>query len=147
MTHAGPGIKDGTAFIVRCAFAVLHGATAKEAIMKALEEGVGDIDLDLRLRQAVDSVDRDSLAVIKEFGQMCAINAALPAAVHLMLRHETDLRQALIENVMAGGDSAARGMVVGMILGAAAGPAAIPAEWLEELTALPQIQNCLSRLP
>ncbi|HSO10397.1 MAG TPA: ADP-ribosylglycohydrolase family protein, partial [Desulfoprunum sp.] len=74
-------------------------------------------------------------------------NAALPAAVHLILRYETDLRQALIENVMAGGDSAARGLVVGMILGAAGGPAAIPPEWLADLAALPQIQNCLSRIP
>lgn len=147
MTHAGPGTKDGTVFLARCAFAVLHGATAKEAIVAALEQGVGDIDLDLRLRKAVDSVGRDSLAVIKEFGQMCAINAALPAAVHLILRYETDLRQALIENVMAGGDSAARGLVVGMILGAAGGPAAIPPEWLADLAALPQIQNCLSRIP
>lgn len=147
MTHAGPGTKDGTVFIARCAFAVLHGATAKEAIVAELEQGVGDIDLDLRLRKAVDSVGRDSLAVIKEFGQMCAINAALPAAVHLILRYETDLRQALIENVMAGGDSAARGLVVGMILGAAGGSAAIPPEWLADLAALPQIQNCLSRIP
>jgi len=147
MSHAGPGIKDGTAFIARCAFAVLHGATAKEAISEELERGVGDIDLDLRLRTAVDSVGRDSLTVIKEFGQMCAINAALPAAVHLILRYETDLREALIENVMAGGDSAARGLVVGMILGAAAGPAAIPPDWLADLAALPQIRQCLSRIP
>ena len=147
MTHAGPGIKDGTAFIARCAFAVLHGATAQEAITEGLEHGIGDIDLDLRLRTAVDSAGRDSLTVIKEFGQMCAVNAALPAAVHLILRYETNLREALIENVMAGGDSAARGLVVGMILGAAGGPSAIPTDWIEDLIALPQIRLCLSRIP
>lgn len=147
MTHAGPGIRDGAAFIARCAFAVLHGATAREAIVTGLEAGIGDIDLDLRLRTAVDTVGRASLPVIKEFGQMCAINAALPAAVHLILRYETDLREALIENVMAGGDSAARGLVVGMVLGAAGGMTALPPEWLDDLAALPQIHHWLARLP
>ncbi|MGA2940205.1 MAG: ADP-ribosylglycohydrolase family protein, partial [Syntrophobacteraceae bacterium] len=41
-----------------------------------------------------------------------------------------NLREALVENVMAGGDSAARGLVVGMILGAHLGFEAIPSEWL-----------------
>ena len=59
--------------------------------------------------------------MIKQFGQMCGIAAALPGALHLVLKYPDDLRTALVENVMAGGDSAARGMVVGMMLGAPSG--------------------------
>lgn len=147
MTHTGSGVADGTEFVTRTAFAVLHGASPVEAVNEALEQGVGDIDLDLRLRAAADSAGRQSRAVIKEFGQMCAINAALPSAIHLILRYADDLREALIENVMAGGDSAARGMVIGMILGAAGGPAAIPEVWLTDLAALPSIKGCLAAMP
>lgn len=146
MTHAGPGTADGTAFIARAAYSVLHGATPLEAVTAALESGIGEIDLDLRLRQAIDSANRESIPVIKEFGQMCAINAALPGAVHFIVRYGDNLREALIENVMAGGDSAARGMVIGMILGAAEGLQAIPGEWLQDLVALPLIRSSLSLL-
>lgn len=146
-THTGPGVADGAEFIARTAFSVVHGATPGEAVAEALAHGIADIDLDLRLRKAADSADRESLLVIKEFGQTCAINAALPGAVHLILRYPGNLREALIENVMAGGDSAARGLVIGMVLGAAGGLAAIPDIWLKDLVALQAIRRCLEIIP
>jgi len=146
MTHAGPGTADGAVFIARSAYSALHGATPLEAVTTALESGVGEIDLDLRLRKAIESADRESLQVIKEFGQMCAINAALPGAVHFIVRYGLNLREALIENVMAGGDSAARGMVIGMILGAAGGLQAIPGDWLQDMVEMAEIHRCLNQI-
>lgn len=83
----------------------------------------------------LDSKSKDTRETIAEFGQMCSIDAALPATVHLIARYEQDFRQALVENVMAGGDSAARGMLAGMVLGAACGTTAIPIEWIDGLNA------------
>ncbi len=146
MTHAGPGVADGTAFIARTAYSVLHGVPPVEAVTAAIDAGVGEIDLDLRLRKAIESGDRESLPVIREFGQMCAINAALPGAVHFIVRYGKNLREALIENVMAGGDSAARGMVIGMVLGAAGETAGIPSQWLQDLAAAAEISRCLEQI-
>ena len=53
--------------------------------------------------------------------------------VHLISKHENDLKEALIQSVMAGGDSASRGMLVGMILGAHLGEEGIPKGWLAAL--------------
>jgi ADP-ribosylglycohydrolase len=78
---------------------------------------------------------------------MCSIGAALPGAVYTVLKHEDSLEEALIETVMAGGDSAARGMVVGMLLGAYHGADKIPARWLEKLTRRKQILAALDQLP
>jgi ADP-ribosylglycohydrolase len=47
----------------------------------------------------------------------------------------------LIENIMAGGDSSARGILCGFILGIHNGLDAVPQNWLEEMTAFNQIKT------
>jgi ADP-ribosylglycohydrolase len=66
--------------------------------------------------------------------------------VHLIARYENDLEPALIENVMAGGDSAARGMAVGMVLGAHLGRDAIPERWLSEMKTTGRIEALLQEI-
>lgn len=146
MTHAAPASLAGADFLSRTLFAILHGAAPREAMEEALDEGVADMALDMRLAVALDSAGKDSRQVIEQFGQMCSIVSALPGVVHLVLSYGDDLRRALIENVMAGGDSAARGMVVGMILGASLGIDAVPAEWLQEMNRYEEINRLLKEL-
>ncbi len=126
MTHNNPAVLAGAAFIARTAWSVLAGAAPQAAMEEALEEGVADIDLDIRLRTALESAGKDTRTVIGRFGQMCGIASALPGAVHLISTYADDPKTALIENVMAGGDSAARGMVAGLVLGARHGVDAVP---------------------
>lgn len=147
LTHTGSGIDDGTEFLVHTTLKVLHGAPPADAIEEVIDRGVADLDLDMRLRRSLDTADEDSLKTIEEFGQMCSIAAALPGAVHLILAHQDDLREALIANVMAGGDSAARGLVVGMILGAHLGVATIEQDWLADMRATETIKKYLAMAP
>lgn len=146
LTHNNPATLAGAAFIAKVALAVLKGASPAASMEAALEEGVADIDLDIRIRSALDSSAKESRGVIKQFGQMCGIAAALPGALHLILRYPDDLKTALIENVMAGGDSAARGMVVGMILGARLGLEALPQSWYEPMLAYGKISELLAQI-
>ena len=146
MTHNHPATLAGAEFIAKTAWAVLHGSSPTAALEGALEEGVADIDLDNRIRNSLDSAGKDTRTMIKQFGQMCGIATALPGVVHLIISYENDLTTALIENVMAGGDSAARGLVAGMILGAHLGRQAIPVEWLTGMAHYPYIETMLSSL-
>ena len=130
MTHNNLAVLAGAAFIARTAWSVLAGAAPQAALEAALEEGVADIDLDIRLRSALESAGKDTRTVIGRFGQMCGIASALPGAVHLICSYADDPRTALIENVQAGGDSAARGLVAGLVLGARHGVDAVPGGWL-----------------
>ena len=78
---------------------------------------------------------------------MCAVGAALPGAIYAVLHQEHNLEEALIETVLAGGDSAARGMVTGMILGAFLGSEKIPTRWLDDLVSYQEIKSSLDQLP
>ena len=146
LTHNNPATLAGAAFIAKVVFEVMAGTDPAAAMEQALEEGVADIDLDIRIRSALDSAGKESRGVIKQFGQVCGIAAALPGALHLVLKYQDDLHTALVENVMAGGDSAARGMVVGMMLGARLGREAIPGSWLDGMAAFPHILSLLERI-
>ncbi len=147
LTHSGPGVVDGALFLTRSCYAVLHGATPREAFEDALGHGVDDVDLELRLRNSLELHDSSVRQTVKDFGQACSTAAALPGAVYTILQHENDLETALVETVLAGGDSAARGMVVGMILGAHLGIDNIPSSWLEEMVGYNQIKDALTQLP
>lgn len=130
LTHNNPATLAGAEFIAKTVWNVLQGESPLAAMEKGLDEGVADLDLDNRIRGGLDTIGKETRPVIKRFGQMCGIAAALPGVIHLVATYENDLKTALIENVMAGGDSAARGLVTGMILGAHLGRQAIPEEWL-----------------
>lgn len=143
-THSGSSIEPATKFIVQATLSVLDGEKPGYAISQLIDDGVNDLDLDMRLQRCKDTVEQDSRQVIGNFGQMCSTSAALPGAVHLILKYEDNLNEALIQNVMAGGDSAARGLVVGMILGAHQGITAIDKDWLEGMQKIDHIREYLN---
>ncbi len=145
MTHNAAATNAGAEFLAKTACKILHGSTPSAAIEESLEEGVADLDLDIRIRSGIDSAGKNSREVIGHFGQMCGIAAALPGVIHLVITYENDLKSALIENVMAGGDSAARGLATGMLLGAHLGMESIPSQWLADMREHDHILGLLAR--
>lgn len=143
MTHNHPLVAKSAEFLADCLWRILQGSTPLNAVREASGE---QAELQKLVLKGLESAGRPSRETIKEFGQMCETTAALPCVIHLVSRYENDLKTALVENVMAGGDSAARGMVVGMILGAYLGPQAIPAEWLNDLKAGSRITQLLDSI-
>ena len=53
-------------------------------------------------------------------GKASPTEGALPSALYFALRYENDFERALIANAECGGDSGARGIVIGMLLGSGA---------------------------
>jgi ADP-ribosylglycohydrolase len=145
ITHTDDRVIQSADFFARTVFAVLHRqppVAAMEAILKA---HFSDSPIAPLITMGLDRRDQETRAAIAEFGQMCSVGAGLPGAVHLIARHADDFKRALVENVMAGGDSSARGILVGMVLGAAHGMAAIPDAWQAGMTAREQIATLLNR--
>ncbi len=146
LTHCGPGVLDGALFLASSCYAILHGSSPREAFEQALAQTNNSPELNQRLRKCLEPAPMSTRQQITEFGQMCSINAALPGAIYTVLKNEESLEEALIETVMAGGDSAARGMTVGMLLGAYHGRDEIPAKWLKKLNKYDQIITALDKL-
>jgi ADP-ribosylglycohydrolase len=133
-THKTETVIDAAEFFSRATVKVLAGRTPSDAIAETVDENYQGRPLEHYVTLGSESKLKDTREAIAEFGQMCEIDAALPATIHIILKYEADFKQGMVENVMAGGDSAGRGMLAGMMLGAHAGMDAIPDEWLSELT-------------
>lgn len=133
MTHNNPQVIESTAFFAELAARVLEGNSPSQCINHILKEGTVDAPLTDWISEGQESMRMETREAIGGFGQMCDTAAAFPSVIHLILKYETDLKTALVENVMAGGDSAARGLMAGMILGAYLGTDAIPDVWLNDM--------------
>jgi ADP-ribosylglycohydrolase len=146
MTHKAPEVIEAAAYFARVTADVLTGTSPVDALQKAIQQPDSEKLLAKWVGAGINSQNQDTREAIKGFGQMCEIDAAFPATIHLIAKYEQDYKLALVENAMAGGDSAARGMLAGMVLGAYLGLDAIPADWRNQLRAHQPILELLDRI-
>lgn len=145
ITHKDDRVIASADFFARSVFAVLGGQPPLSAMEATLNAHFADSPIASLVTMGLESRDRDTRETIATFGQMCSVEAGLPGAVHLITRYADDFRTAMVENVMAGGDSSARGMMAGMVLGATHGMGAIPDAWQAGMTASRQIKALIDR--
>jgi len=145
-THNNPPVIQSAVFFASIAHHILAGTTPLAAIEQAKKDGFHSDPFNEWIQMGLESTEQDSRQAILDLGQMCEIPAAFPGVVHLIAKYENDLKAALVENVMAGGDSAGRGLLVGLVLGAHLGMEAIPLEWLNDMKAYPQIVDMLTKI-
>jgi len=96
----------------------------RDAIEKVNE--TKDPSSDISKEEFVDDVAITSMARLWDVGKSEPIKigkaspteGALPASLYFALKYSYNVEEALIANAGCGGDSAARGMVIGMLLGA-----------------------------
>ena len=146
LSHNNPLVIDTAEYFARVAVKVLQGNPPVEAMKQTLEAGFDREPYLNWVASGLESVEQDTRQVMLDFGQMCEIEAAFPCVVHLIAKYEGNLKEGLVENAMAGGDSAGRGLIAGMVLGAQAGMKAIPENWLSELKAYEQISGYLENI-
>lgn len=142
LTHNSPGAIEVTRFFSQLLYLVLQGYSPTNSIL-AMQNEAEDDKIKHWIKVALVSKSYDTKEAIKSFGQSCSVNTAFPSALHLILKYEDSYEEAMTENVYAGGDSAARGMVAGMIIGAYKGLDAIPKRWIDELNSKSRIEKYL----
>ena len=146
LTHNNRTIIETAEFFGRVVWQVLQGESPTAAIKQVLVEGFDREPYANWVTDGLNSVEANTRQAMLDFGQMCEIEAAFPCVVHLIARYEDNLAEGLIENAMAGGDSAGRGLIVGMILGAHRGIDAIPQKWLSELKSYQEIVDLMDQI-
>ena len=146
LTHNAPDVVDSAELFARTLGRVLGGQPPLEALKTVQREHFDRPPFDRWMADGLASAATPTRSAIKGFGQMCDVRAGFPGVVHLIAAYPDQYEKALMANVMAGGDSAARGMLAGTILGAGVGLAGIPARWRDALASKDQIQGLLDQI-
>ena len=145
-THNHPHVIKSASFFATLAYQILAGVSPLKAIEEVKRDELYSDPFKEWIQMGLESTAQESRKAILDFGQMCETAAAFPCVIHLVAKYEKDLKTALVENVMAGGDSAGRGLLVGLVLGAHLGMEAIPQEWLNDMKAYPIIFDMLAHI-
>jgi len=146
MTHNHPLVVEGAEFFARLCWRILQGDRPVSAIQDVTAEKFKGSPLSEWVERGLASKAEESVAVIGRFGQSCHVDEAFSGVVHLIAKYEKDLKEAMIQSVMAGGDSAGRGMLVGMVLGAHLGSKGLPAEWVSGLERRKEISALIEKI-
>ncbi len=147
LTHNNPLVINAAEFLARVSGRVLQGRSPVAAMEEISRKSFHSPPLSQWIQEGIESRGEESVSTIARFGQSCHVDEAFPGIVHLISRHESDLKEALIQCVMSGGDSAGRGMIVGMVLGAHLGEESLPREWLSSMKRKKEILDLLLRIP
>jgi ADP-ribosylglycohydrolase len=146
MTHNHPQVIEAALLTSRAALRILADTAPLAALEAALDAHDYSDGLKEAFEEGVASKGEETRQVIADFGQMCSLEAALPGVFHLVAKYENDLTEALVQNVMAGGDSAARGMLAATLLGAHGGSGVLPQDWRDGLVAQDRIRAALKMI-
>ncbi len=143
MTHNHPYVLASAELFARAFLKILAGRKPSEGIRTAADDMGADPAIIQAVENGLASNPQDTRHAIAGFGQECSVEAALPSTIHLIAKYEDNLKEGLVENIMAGGDSSARGMFLGFLLGAYNDPNAIPEEWLKGMIHSQEIYELL----
>ena len=146
MTHNHEDVVNASEWMARTVLQIFDGQTPSNAMVSGLE-AMPDTPGKEKLHQAIESGVKsrkdDTGKTIQSLGQMCSIHAALPSAIHLVAKYEDSFRDAMVENIMAGGDSSARGVLAAFFIGAYLGRESIPEHWCSDMTAFSEITSLM----
>ncbi len=146
MTHADPAVVDSGEYFARVALAVLGGTTPVEALKTVAADHFDVSPVSAWLQKGLATLAQDSVAVVNNFGSSCHTGEMFPGVIHLIAKYQDDLKEGLVQCMMAGGDNAARGALVGTVLAARHGLSAVPQDWVEGMNARKRIEQLLEKI-
>ncbi len=128
ITHNSREVLESTAYMATVLWEVLQGVSIVESVTQHRKKFGTFVAQAYEHAQKLSSIS--SIEAIRTLGNACAIEGGLAGVLHLLLGEGT-YEERMRANAQAGGDSAARGMVVGMLLGAAG--VEMPLSWKKSL--------------
>ncbi len=128
LTHNSLQTINASIFFAKLLLKVFENKEIQEAINELKDESNSDIQ-EFIIKAQQTKTD-DTLKVIREFGPACGTSEGFGGVLHLLFKFD-NLKDMLVCNAKAGGDSSSRAMVASMIFSAKYGITSLPKSWLK----------------
>ncbi len=132
-THQDSLLLEVTQYFSEVILEILSGKAPMQALQEHLKNKTEVFKSLYDLGKSFKSLDAPQAGI--KLGQSCSVRHAFPVLIYLLHQNSLDFKEVMCQNVRIGGDSAARGMVLGALLGAFYGMKQLPKSWLEKLNA------------
>lgn len=126
LTHNSKNSLEAGEFFAKLLLLCLKDSDLKKNI--ELLSNNASANIQHSIETAKNSLTKDSFEAIREFGPACSTNEGFKGAIYLLLKYKS-LKELLVQNAKAGGDSSARGMVATMIYVATCKTHDLPKSW------------------
>lgn len=147
-THADPSVIESAEFFARIALQVTAGRSIRESVQLTAELGhwkaIQPEWIEAAARSSASGESAESSA--ETHGLTCDVSDAFPVIIDLLLRFPLDPVAALTKNAQAGGDSAARGLILGLVYGGLPEASKLPETWITKLRARDEIAHLIKDL-
>jgi ADP-ribosylglycohydrolase len=127
ITHNSTLAKHSANFFAKLLISVLEKNDIKESILKLKNEC--NEHLKTMIENALNSKEEDTFKAIRDFGPACGINDGFSGVIYLLTKYD-NLKEMLIANSKAGGDTSARAMIATIIFMANNEMDQLPKEWM-----------------
>jgi len=145
MTHKHEQVVEASSFLSRVGFALLQNPDLEKALEFGLEKEFTYLPAKKWLEKARAHLDLPADQALLKLGQTCHIDEAFPATLYLLLKFFTTPKQGLIANVLGGGDSAARGLILGFFFGLTPKGKELLSLWLPEFKLAATLKSLLDQ--
>jgi len=132
LTHMSKEAIDASKYIAEVTLAMIYNLDVANTLKERAQFYGKEVESEVK--KGFELKDKPRKLVLRELGTGSDIKGALALTVYLLLNYHDNFSTLMQENLKAGGDSSARGMVAGMIVGARYGFEVIKPTWINELS-------------
>ena len=129
MSHNNEQVLEAAEFFARLLFKVADEKNIQEQMI-SLKDNFSSF-VKQGVERGISSKSADTFEQIREFGPACGIDEGFSGIIHLLCKYPDDLKELLVQNAKAGGDSSSRAMAATMIVVANSENNNIPNDWLK----------------
>lgn len=129
LSHNSENVIESAIFFARLLFRVGDGKNIEQEILY-LKNAFNSFIIE-NVEKGLKSKNEHTFETIRTFGPACGIDEGFAGIIHLLVKYQNDLKELLIQNAKAGGDTSSRAMIATMIFVADSNSKQLPQEWFK----------------